>query len=96
MSLIGKNYVTFESLLGKNKVLCALGYTRQNYDIVLLLYVKSPKVCTPQEYIHIRKELQLLPQKDIPVNYQMTGYESHSCFLGELLEGFPVISSHLM
>ena len=25
----------------------------------------------------IRKELHLLPQKDIHVNYQMIGYESH-------------------
>ena len=30
---------------------------------------------------YIGKELRLLPQNDIPVNYQMIGYEYHLCSL---------------
>ena len=44
---------------------------------------------------YIGKELHLLPQKDIPVNYQIIGYESHLHCLGVTRGVYPVIILHL-
>ena len=56
---------------------------------MLSLHVKCPKACG------LVQGNCLLPKKkkDIPVNYQAIGYESHLHSL-ETLEGYPVVTSH--
>ena len=63
--------------MGKNYVIRTLGYS---WDRIMCFHCtyKMPK--TMLQHVALYGE-RITPQKDIPVNYKIIGYESHSHYL---------------
>ena len=81
---MGKNYVTIPLSHSWERITSFAPWVTHWIELRAFIVRKMPM------WSYIGKELHLLPQKDIPVNYQIT--ISFSCGSPE---GYPVITSHL-
>ena len=86
MSLMGKNYIT---ILSWERIMSFAPWVTHGIELCAFIARKMPK-SIHNMWPYIGKELCLLPQEDIPVNYKIIGYESHlrypwSCQRGTLL-----------
>ena len=75
MSLMGKNYVTIPMSHSWERITSFAPWVTHGIELRAFIVRKMPK--SMHMWSYIGKELRLKPQKDIPVNYQMIGYESH-------------------
>ena len=76
MSLMGKNYVTIPMSHSWERITSFAPWVTHGIELRAFI---ARKMARSMHYMwsYIGKELRLLPQKDIPVNYQMIGYEYH-------------------
>ena len=73
MSLMGKNYVTIP--MSHSSITSFVAWVTHGIELRAFIVCKMPK--SMHMWSYIGKELRLLPERDIPVNYQIIGYESH-------------------
>ena len=83
MSLMGKNYVTIPMSHSWEGITSFAPWVTHGIELRAFIVRKMAK-SMHNMWSYIGKELRLLPQKDIPVNYQMIGYEYHLHFLVSL------------
>ena len=76
MSLMGKNYVTIPMSHSWERITSVAPWVTHGMELRAFIVRKMAR-SMHNMWSYIGKELCLLPQKDIPVNYQMIGYEYH-------------------
>ena len=90
MSLMGKNYVTIPMSHSWERITSFALWVTHGIEVRAFSARKTLK-CMHNMWPYIGKELRLLPQEDIPVNYKTIGYEFHLHYPLELPEGYLVI-----